>query len=92
VEIYVRPNSSRSAVGGDFGGALVVHVAEPPDTGRASEAALGALAAAVGVPRRSVSLVRGAKSRRKLVEIEAPSADARRVQTALRRLHAVAGS
>jgi uncharacterized protein len=91
VEIYVRPNSSRSAVGGDFDGALVVRVVEPPDAGRATEAALNAVAAAVAVPRRSVSLVRGARSRRKLLEVETQSEDARRVQAEFDRLHATAG-
>ena len=92
MEIYVRPSSSRSAVGGIFDGALVVRVVEPPDAGRATEAALSAVATVVGVPRRSVRLVRGAKSRRKLVEVEAPSEDARRVGAALRRLRAEAGA
>jgi len=91
VEIYVRPNSSRSAVGGDFDGALVVRVVEPPDAGRATEAALNAVAAAVAVPRRSVSLVRGARSRRKLLEVETQSEDARRVRAEFDRLHATAG-
>ena len=93
MEIYVRPNSSRSAVGGDFDGALVVRVVEPADAGRATEAALSAVAVAVDVPRRSVSLVRGARSRRKLVavEVEAGADDARRVEAALSRLHPAAG-
>ena len=93
VEIYVRPSSSRSLVGGDFDGALVVRVVEPAAGGRATEAALNAVADAVDVPRRSVSLVRGARSRRKLVEVEveAGSDDASRVQAALSRLHAAGG-
>jgi len=93
VEIYVRPNSSRSAVGGDFDGALVVRVAEPADAGRATEAALSAVAVALDVPRRWVSLARGARSRRKLVEVEveAGTDDARRVSAALARLRSAAG-
>jgi len=88
VEIYVRPNSSRAAVGGDFDGALVVRVAEPPDAGRATEAAVRAVAAALGLPRRSVTLVRGATSRRKLLEVEPLPGDADRVHAALARLAA----
>ena len=92
VQIYVRPNSSKGGVGGDFDGALVVRVVEPPDAGRATEAALSAVASALNVPRRSVSLVRGARSRRKLLEleVEAGSEDSRRVQAAIDRLHAAA--
>jgi uncharacterized protein len=88
VQIHVRPNSSNGGVGGDFDGALVVRVVEPPDAGRATEAALSAVASALQVPRRSVSLVKGAKSRRKLLEVEAGSEDSRRLQAAVDRLHA----
>ncbi len=59
VEIYVRANASAPAVGGEFDGALVVCVVEPPESGRATEAALRAVAEFVGVPRRSVNLQRG---------------------------------
>ena len=90
VQIYVRPNSSTGGVGGDFDGALVVRVVEPPDAGRATEAALDALASALNVPRRSVSLVKGARSRRKLLEVETGSEHSRRVQAAIDRLRAAA--
>jgi uncharacterized protein YggU (UPF0235/DUF167 family) len=66
----VRPGASATAVGGVHDGALVVRVVEPADAGRATNAALRAVAEAVGLPRRSVTLVRGATSRRKLIEIE----------------------
>jgi hypothetical protein len=91
VEIHVRPGASAAAVGGDFDGALVVRVVERADAGKATEAALRAVAEAVGVSRRSVSLVRGATSRRKLVEIAAPAADAARVATMVERLRAAGG-
>ena len=67
--IHVRPNASKTGVGGAHDGALVVRVAEPPDGGRATAAALRAVAVALDVPGRSVRLVRGATSRRKLIEI-----------------------
>lgn len=74
VDIHVRPGASRPAVGGTHDGALVVRVGEPADRGRATEAALRAVAAALGVPRRSVTLVRGATSRRKTVAVDVPDA------------------
>ena len=49
---------------------FIVRVVEPADDGRATKAALQAIARALGLPRRSVSLVRGATSRRKLIEVE----------------------
>jgi hypothetical protein len=70
VEIHVRPNASTTGVGGEYDGALVVRVVEPADRGRATDAALAALANALRIPRRSVSLVRGATARRKLIEID----------------------
>ena len=88
LEIYVRANASTTAVAGDFDGALVVRVVEPAESGRATEAALRAVATAIDVPRRSVTLLRGPKSRRKLVEVRVPPANVRRVQTALKSLQA----
>ncbi len=80
--IKVRPGSARTSVGGfqelatagepvDAGGglALIVHVTVPAVDGRATEAALRALATAFGVRRREVVLVTGATNRMKIVEI-----------------------
>jgi uncharacterized protein YggU (UPF0235/DUF167 family) len=39
VEIRVRPSASETAVGGEYGGALVVRVVEPADAGRGTDAA-----------------------------------------------------
>lgn len=69
VSIRVKPGARRTEVGGSFDGALVVRVAARAEGGRATEAALVALASALGVPRREVSLVTGATHRTKLVEI-----------------------
>lgn len=82
----MRANAAHSSVGGDFDGALVVRVVEPAESGRATEAALAAVAECLDVSRRSVALLRGSRSRRKLVEIRVSSADEPRVQAALLRL------
>ena len=68
--IHVKPGSSRTKVGGRHGHALNVSVAARAVDGKATEAALDAVAAAFCVPRRDVSLVTGATSRDKLVEID----------------------
>jgi uncharacterized protein YggU (UPF0235/DUF167 family) len=68
--IRVRPGAGRTAVGGEHDGALVVRVAAPAVDGRATEAALAAVAEALGVRRRRVRLVSGATSRTKVVEVE----------------------
>lgn len=69
VTLHVRPGSRTTAVGGLHGDALVVRVRERRIDGKATEAALAALAAALGVPSRAVVLVAGATSRLKVVEI-----------------------
>lgn len=70
VAIRVRPGASRAGVGGVHGEALVVKVSARAVEGRATEAALRAVADAVGVRRRDVRLVAGATSRDKVVEID----------------------
>jgi len=78
VSIRVRPGASRTQVGGAYDDALVVRVAVPAEGGRATEAALTALADALGVRRRDVSLVSGATHRTKVVEIPESAAGAYR--------------
>ena len=75
VSIRVRPGAGRTAVGGSPDGALVVRVAAPAVDGRATEAALAAVAAALGVRRRAVTLVTGATSRTKVVDVEGGDTD-----------------
>jgi len=86
VEIHVRPSSSTTVVGGEHDGALVVRVVEPADSGRATAAALRAIAKAVAVSPRSVTLVRGATGRRKLIDIEVAHDEAHSLRTTLQRL------
>ena len=69
IAIRVKPGSARTAVGGRRGDALVVSVTARAVDGKATEAALRAIAEAFDVRRRDVSLVTGAASRDKVVEI-----------------------
>ena len=75
VAIRVRPGASRTAVGGRHGDRLVVAVTARAVDGAATEAALRALADALGVRPRHVSLVSGATSRDKLVEVADDAVD-----------------
>lgn len=69
VLIHVKPGAARPSVGGRHGDALVVRVRERAVDGAATEAALRAVAEAVGVRRADVALVTGATSRAKTVEV-----------------------
>jgi len=83
--IHVHPGAARTRVGHGGGGsdaglpgpgaALDVWVTARAVEGQATEAALQALADAIGVRRRAVRLVTGARSRIKIVEIDDPPAD-----------------
>jgi uncharacterized protein YggU (UPF0235/DUF167 family) len=68
--IRVRPGGSRTRVGGTHGDALVVKVAARAVDGKATEAALRAVADALGVRRRAVTLVSGGTNRDKVIEID----------------------
>lgn len=76
VAVRVRPGASRTRVGGRYGDALVVAVGARAVDGAATEAALAALAEALGVRRRHVALVTGATSRDKVVEVDDSVVDA----------------
>ena len=69
ITVRVRPGSSRPGVGGEHDGALVVRVSARAVDGRATEAALTSVARAFGVPRRAVTLVAGAASRSKIIDV-----------------------
>ncbi|HVT69834.1 MAG TPA: DUF167 domain-containing protein [Trebonia sp.] len=70
ITVRVKPGSSRPGVGGEHAGALVVAVHARAVDGKATEAALAAVAGAFGVRRSAVRLVSGAASRTKVVEID----------------------
>lgn len=80
VTIRVQCRVTRPGIGGARGQSLVVRVAAPPDRGKATEAALRAVADAFAVRDRDVRLVAGASSREKIVEV---AGDAARLQRRL---------
>ena len=75
VSIRVTPGASRAGVGGRRGDHLVVRVSERAVDGRATEAALQAVADAFGVRPRQVRLVQGTTSRAKVIEIDGDPAE-----------------
>jgi uncharacterized protein YggU (UPF0235/DUF167 family) len=77
--VHVKPGSAHPYVGGRYADALVVRVRERAVDGRATEAALRALAQALGVRRAAVRLVSGATSRAKVVDVDGDVADRVRV-------------
>jgi hypothetical protein len=75
VTIRVAPGAARTEVGGERDGVLLVRVRAKPVDGKATEAALRALADALGLRAADVRLVTGATSRTKIVELPEAAAD-----------------
>jgi uncharacterized protein (TIGR00251 family) len=69
LHLRVSPGASRSSVVGRHGDAWKVRVAAPPEGGRANEAVIRLLAAELGVPAASVSIVSGHGSRDKIIAL-----------------------
>ena len=70
LRLRVHPKARRNAITGLRGDALKVSVTAPPEQGKANEAVLEVLAAALAIPASSIALVSGAASRDKVVEVD----------------------
>ena len=70
IAVRIQPRASRDEILGERGGALIVRVTAPPVEDRANDALHKLLARRLEVPRGRVTLVRGARGRDKLVEVE----------------------
>lgn len=75
VVVRVTPKARSTRVGGRYGTGnppvLVVRVTAPATDGKANDAVVAALAAALKVPARDVCLVAGGSSRIKHIEVSA---------------------
>jgi uncharacterized protein len=69
VTVRVIPGASRSEITGVSDGCLRVRVAAPAREDRANRELCRTLAGRLGLPPSSVTIARGASSRRKLVEL-----------------------
>src|SRR5687768_8335774 len=65
LRVHAQPGARRTEVLGLHGDALKIRVAAPALEDRANEALAEFLAARLGVPRRNVALLSGARSRAK---------------------------
>ena len=69
LEVHAAPRASKSRLAGVHDGRLKVRLAAPPVDGAANQELVRFLARALGVPRSTVTLVKGASSRRKTVAV-----------------------
>jgi hypothetical protein len=85
IAVKAHPRAKRTAITGRFGDAYKLDLAAPPADGKANEECIRYFSELAGVPRRSVTIVQGANTRMKVVEIEGRS------QEEIERIIAAAG-
>jgi hypothetical protein len=69
VTVRVIPRSSRNTLTWEQG-SIKARLTAPPVEGAANEALIALLAAHLDVPKRAITIVRGATGRQKVIEIE----------------------
>jgi hypothetical protein len=74
LRVHVHPGAKHSRVGGSYDGALGVHVRARAREGAATKEVIESLAAAFDVGNADVTLLHGARSRTKLVEVKGDQA------------------
>jgi uncharacterized protein len=69
ISVTVSPGSARTELVGRHGEGWKARVAAPPERGRANQALVELLAAALDVPASSIRIVAGRSARAKVVEV-----------------------
>jgi uncharacterized protein (TIGR00251 family) len=70
ITVRVIPRAAKAGVAGTRGDALLVRLQAPPVEGSANAELLDVLARALEVPKRSISIVTGERSRQKRVRVD----------------------
>jgi uncharacterized protein (TIGR00251 family) len=73
IAVRVQPRRSRDEIVGEREGGIIVRVGAAPVDGKANDAVCKLVARRAGVPRTSVSVVRGQRSRDKQLLVEGVS-------------------
>jgi uncharacterized protein (TIGR00251 family) len=81
--VRVQPRASRNEIVGRHGDALKIRLTAPPVDGAANDALARFLAHALDIPVRAITIVSGASSRTKIVELAGVTED--RVQRLMQR-------
>lgn len=75
IDVRVIPRAGKAGIAGTRNGALLVRLNAAPVDGAANAELIEVLSHALGVPRRSLTLVSGERSRGKRVRVVGVSAD-----------------
>ena len=85
LRVHVIPNAKSDCVVGEHGGAVKIKLSAPAVEGKANAALIRFLAEQLELPRHSIVLERGHRSRDKLIRIDGLSAED--VRTRMRARH-----
>jgi uncharacterized protein (TIGR00251 family) len=75
IRVHVVPNAKVDSMVGEHGGAIKIKLRAPAIEGKANAALVDFLAERLNVPARAIVLLRGHKSRDKLVRIDSLDED-----------------
>ena len=75
LDARVTPRASKNSIEGFRGGVLIVRVTAPPVDSAANGAVVELLAKALSIPKRQITVVRGATGRNKVIEVDGFSHD-----------------
>jgi uncharacterized protein len=76
LSVYVQPRASRTEIAGWHGTDLKIRLASAPVDNAANAELIAFIAQQLGIPKRSIQILTGFASRRKVLEIEGAGADA----------------
>ncbi|HMD73184.1 MAG TPA: DUF167 domain-containing protein [Steroidobacteraceae bacterium] len=76
IGVYVQPRASRTELAGIHGGAIKIRIAAAALDNAANLALIEFVAARLGIAKRCVRLIAGAKDRNKVLEIESVTEEA----------------
>jgi uncharacterized protein len=76
VDVLVAPRASKCAFAGVHDGRIKVLLDAPPIDGKANEALVAFFAKALGLAKRDVTIIGGAKGRRKTLALRGTTAEA----------------
>lgn len=75
LNIKVVPGASRDRIAGRYGEGIKVQVSAPPEKGKANDAVISVIAAALGLREADVVLLRGHASPRKVLQVNGLTQD-----------------
>ena len=73
IRLHVQPRAKRCEISGVHNGALKIKVTAPPVDDAANRAVIEYLADRLGIPRSRLSILSGARSRNKILDIKGMS-------------------